>query len=56
VNEYVPEELYHAVAMVIAYVFSMNTYAGAKSGVVMPKPVVPKSMQFDTAGNRIVEE
>jgi len=56
VNEYVPEELYHAVAMVIAYVFSMNTYAGDKSGVVMPKPVVPKSMQFDAAGNRVVEE
>ncbi len=56
VNDYVPEELYHAVAMVIAYVFSMNTYAGDKSGVTMPKPVVPKSMQFDSGGNRIVEE
>ncbi|MDB4150709.1 flagellar biosynthesis protein FlhB [Pseudomonadales bacterium] len=56
VNDYVPEELYHAVAMVIAYVFSMNTYAGNKSGVTMPKPVVPKSMQFDSSGNRVVEE
>lgn len=56
VNDYVPEELYHAVAMVIAYVFSMNTYAGDKSSVKMPNPVVPKSMQFDAGGHRVVEE
>jgi len=56
VDDYVPEELYHAVAMVIAYVFSMNTYAGEKSSISMPKPVVPKSMQFDAGGNRVVEE
>ena len=56
VDDYVPEELYHAVAMVIAYVFSMNTYAGEKSSISMPKPVVLKSMQFDAGGNRVVEE
>jgi len=56
VDDYVPEELYHAVAMVIAYVFSMNTYAGDKSSVKMPNPVVPKSMQFDAGGHRVVEE
>ncbi len=44
------EGLYHAVAQVIAYVFSLNqTYAGAE-GIVKPSLRIPDNMRYDENG------
>jgi flagellar biosynthetic protein FlhB len=50
VDEPIPEGLYHAVAQVIAYVFSLNQSYAAGEGVLKPVPVVPENMRFDTNG------
>jgi flagellar biosynthetic protein FlhB len=50
VDEPIPEGLYHAVAQVIAYVFSLNQSYAAGEGVLKPIPVVPENMRFDTNG------
>ena len=51
VEREVPEELYHAVAQVIAYVFSLE--AAAPQQAVRQKPVVkiPSSMMFNADGS-----
>jgi len=51
VDQPIPEELYHAVAQVIAYVFSLQ---GSRPGgaVQRPRPEVPASMVFDAEGRR----
>lgn len=52
----VPEELYFAVAQVIAYVYSL---ADVKPGVppaLRPHPRVPASMMFNTRGERLGEQ
>jgi len=44
------EGLYHAVAQVIAYVFSLNqTYAGAE-GIIKPSLRIPDNMRYDENG------
>jgi len=50
VDEPIPEGLYHAVAQVIAYVFSLNQSYAAGEGVMKPVPVVPENMRFDSNG------
>lgn len=50
VDEPIPEGLYHAVAQVIAYVFSLNQSYAAGEGVLRPVPVVPENMRFDSNG------
>jgi flagellar biosynthetic protein FlhB len=50
VDEPIPEGLYHAVAQVIAYVFSLNQSYAAGEGVLKPVPVVPENMRFDSNG------
>ena len=50
VDEPIPEGLYHAVAQVIAYVFSLNQSYAAGEGVLKPTPVVPENMRFDSNG------
>jgi flagellar biosynthetic protein FlhB len=46
----IPEALYHAVAQVIAYVFSLNQSYGRGHDVVKPTPSVPDEMKFDQNG------
>lgn len=46
----IPEALYHAVAQVIAYVFSLNQSYGRGQEVVKPSPTVPDDMKFDSDG------
>ena len=50
VDDPIPEGLYHAVAQVIAYVFSLNQSYAAGEGVLKPIPVVPENMRFDSNG------
>ncbi|NBX54028.1 MAG: flagellar biosynthesis protein FlhB [Betaproteobacteria bacterium] len=50
VDEPIPEGLYHAVAQVIAYVFSLNQSYAAGEGLLKPVPVVPENMRFDSNG------
>ena len=50
VDKPIPEGLYHAVAQVIAYVFSLNQSYAAGEGVLKPVPVVPENMRFDSNG------
>jgi len=50
VNESVPESLYYAVAQVIAYVFSLNTFEAGGAGIQRPNPEVPKDLRFDSNG------
>lgn len=46
----IPEALYHAVAQVIAYVFSLNQSYGRGQEVIKPTPTVPDEMKFDANG------
>lgn len=46
----VPEDLYHAVAQVIAYVFNLASVRPGAPPVLKPQPKVPKNMQFDSNG------
>lgn len=52
----VPEALYHAVAQVIAYVFSLEGAQPGRAGMRRPHPVVPPSMRFDADGRRLEAE
>lgn len=52
----IPESLYHAVAQVIAYVFSLEGAQPGQQGIRRPHPVVPKSMLFDAEGHRLHED
>jgi flagellar biosynthetic protein FlhB len=49
----IPELLYHAVAQVIAYVFSLSTNRGNAKTMQKPTPVVPESLLFDADGKLI---
>jgi flagellar biosynthetic protein FlhB len=53
VEDQIPEDLYYAVAEVIAYVFSIGSSRRSAAGMRKPTPVVPASMLFDAEGNRI---
>lgn len=46
----VPEDLYYAVAQVIAYVFNLASITPGAAPVQKPQPTVPESMQFDSMG------
>lgn len=52
VEKPIPEDLYHAVAQVIAYVFSLE--ASSPMNPARPKPTVkvPSNMEFNTEGQR----
>lgn len=56
VDHLVPEDLYYAVAQVIAYVFNLASVRPGAAPVQRPKPTVPESMQFDTNGKLQTEE
>ena len=46
----IPEALYHAVAQVIAFVFSLNQSYGRGQEVIKPDPKIPNEMKFDANG------
>jgi flagellar biosynthetic protein FlhB len=47
----IPEALYHAVAQVIAYVFSLNQSYGRGQDVIKPSPTIPDEFKFDSNGD-----
>jgi len=53
INQSVPEALYHAVAQVIAYVFSLNGLKPGTKASQKPDPQVPKGMRYNTDGTLI---
>jgi len=46
----IPEALYHSVAQVIAFVFSLNQSYGRGQEVIKPDPKIPDEMKFDANG------
>ena len=56
VNHQVPEDLYYAVAQVIAYVFNLASIRPGGAPVQRPKTTVPPNMQFDADGRLETEE
>ena len=52
----VPEDLYYAVAQVIAYIFNLASVRPGAPPVQRPQPKVPPNMQFDTNGKLETEE
>jgi flagellar biosynthetic protein FlhB len=50
VDQSIPESLYHAVAPVIAYVFSLAQVRPGVEPMAKPNPEVPPSMRFDAEG------
>ena len=56
VEQQVPEDLYHAVAQVIAYVFSLEAASPLNPPQAKPKVKVPQSMQFNPDGSRLEKE
>ena len=53
VEQQVPEDLYHAVAQVIAYVFSLEAASPMNPPQDKPKVKVPPSMLFNPDGSRL---
>ena len=49
-DETIPEALYHAVAQVIAYVFSLNDAFAGRQRYEKPNPDIPENMRFDENG------
>ena len=56
VDHPVPEELYHAVAQVIAYVFGLAQIRPGVAPMPKPMPKVPTSMSFDENGKLVHSE
>ena len=52
----VPEDLYYAVAQVIAYIFNLASVRPGAAPVQRPQPKVPPNMQFDANGRLETEE
>ena len=52
----VPEDLYYAVAQVIAYIFNLASVRPGAPPVQRPQPKVPPNMQFDANGKLENEE
>jgi flagellar biosynthetic protein FlhB len=52
----VPEDLYYAVAQVIAYVFNLASITPGAPPVHKPDPKVPEAMQFDSMGRLQTQE
>ena len=55
VNQPIHEDLYFAVAQVIAYVFGLNSFQPGKGQLQKPIIEVPSSVRFDQNGNPEVE-
>jgi flagellar biosynthetic protein FlhB len=53
VEQQVPEDLYHAVAQVIAYVFSLEAASPMNPPQAKPRVKVPANMQFNPDGSRL---
>ena len=53
VEQQVPEDLYHAVAQVIAYVFSLEAASPVNPPQAKPRVKVPPSMLFNPDGSRL---
>lgn len=53
VDGLIPEDLYHTVAEVIAYIFNISTFQRQNRTLKKPNPQLPRSMQFDSDGNPI---
>jgi flagellar biosynthetic protein FlhB len=49
-EEPIHEALYHAVAQVIAYVFSLNQSYAPGEGVIKPTLRIPDNMRYDENG------
>jgi flagellar biosynthetic protein FlhB len=56
VEQAVPEDLYYAVAQVIAYIFNLASVRPGAPPVQRPQPKVPPNMQFDANGRLETEE
>ena len=52
VDQAIPEDLYYAVAQVIAYVFSLSSVRRDGRMAEKPNPEIPPEYQLDTDGNR----
>ena len=52
VGMYIPAGLFHAVAQVIAYVYSLNSISADGQRMTKPKPQIPDDMVFDESGRR----
>ncbi len=55
-NNPVPEDLYYAVAQVIAYVFNLASIRPGAAPVQRPQPTLPPNMLFDADGKLETEE
>lgn len=53
IEQQVPEDLYHAVAQVIAYVFSLEAASPMNPPQAKPRVKVPANMQFNPDGTRL---
>jgi len=49
-EQHIPEALYHGVAQVIAYVFSLNQKYSGQDGMDKPHPKIPDNMRYDENG------
>jgi len=49
----VPESLYYAVAQVIAYIFSLNSFERGAQTAKKPNPKVPEDMRYDAKGRQV---
>lgn len=54
IGMYIPPDLFHAVAQVIAYVYSLNAVSQDGRKMAKPKPKVPDNFIFDESGKRHV--
>jgi len=52
-DQSIPEALYHAVAQVIAYVFSLAQVQPGVDPMARPTPKIPTSMLFDADGKQL---
>ena len=55
-DQSIPEALYHAVAQVIAYVFSLAQVQPGADPMARPVPKIPNAMLFDTNGKPLMPE
>lgn len=55
-EDMIPEDLYHTVAEVIAYIFNIDTAMRMGRPLKRPRPSVPPSMRFDENGIPIEED
>lgn len=53
-GDMIPEDLYHTVAEVIAYIFNLATAMKSGRPLQRPRPVVPPSMRFNEKGEPVI--